>query len=116
MVSKQCLGDGTEALFSVVVFLGEKILQQEMELGMLKQELKVINVQHQVVGTLVPKVGCEKHGNNPTPGKPALPKETPPRADLTTSTPVHGCAHAHYQVIFRSSNQRWNYWHLNTFC
>ena len=41
------VGDGTEVLFSVVLFLGEKVLQQETKLGMLKQELKLISMQHQ---------------------------------------------------------------------
>ena len=88
-------GDGTEALLSVVVFLGEKVLQQEAELGRLKQELKVISMQHQVVDTLVPEAESKKHGNNEKPklGKPVLARKTPPRADLTTSTSIDSCAH-----------------------
>ena len=46
----------------MVVFFGEKLLQQEKELCMLKQELNVISTQHQI-GALVPKAGSENHGN-----------------------------------------------------
>jgi hypothetical protein len=74
------VGDGIEALFTVVVFLGEKVLQQEKELCMLKQELKVISTQHQIDCTLVPKAGSENHGNveRPKPGNTTLSRETPP--------------------------------------
>ena len=91
------MGDGIKALFTVVVVLGEKVLQQEKELCMLKQELKVISTQHQIDCALVPKAGSENHGNveKPNPGNTTLSRETPPGIDLTAlpSTPVDGCAH-----------------------
>ena len=46
------VGDRIESLFSVVVFLGENVLQQEKELGLFKQELEMIRMQCQVGGTL----------------------------------------------------------------
>ena len=62
LVTNAPVDDGIEALFSMVVFLGEKVLQQKEESCMLKQELKVINTQHQIDCTLVPKAGSENHG------------------------------------------------------
>ena len=74
------VGDGIEVLFTVVVFLGEKVLQQEKELCMLKQELNVISTQHQIDCASVPKAGSENHGNveKPKPGNTTLSRETPP--------------------------------------